>query len=311
MPHAVRIALVATIVLAACSDDTATIPTTTTPTTSSVPVTCPDRSDRTDVPYVDDGDDLPRLDLYVPDDAGCEPMPLVVWVHGGGWSIGDKRNGMEPKVALWNAEGWAVASVNYRLTDADAPEADRIVAPTHNEDVATALAWLVDEAAALGIDEARIAVLGHSAGAGIVAAVASDPAYLDAHDLDPSAIACSAPLDTEAFDVAAAVASGRQLAELYQSVFGTDPDAWPALSPITHLGEAPIPDAFLVTRGTAVRRAQVAAFADRSEAAGGSVTIVDLPAFSHADVNQRIGDPDDDQLTPALQRFLTGCLEAG
>ena len=44
------------------------------------------------------------------------------------------------------------------------------------------------------------------------------------------------------------------------------------------------------------------------EAADGDVTVVDLPGFTHEDVNKHIGDPTDDVLTPALQAFLADCL---
>jgi acetyl esterase/lipase len=262
-----------------------------------------------DVPYVDGGDPLQRLDLYLPPGDGCDPTPVVVWVHGGGWRVGDKRNNMQDKVDLWNGAGWAVASVN-RLTDMRVPEPERVVAPTHNEDVAAAVAWLVEEAPSIGLDPNRIAVVGHSAGAAITAAVSADPAYLAEHDLDPSAIACSAPLDTEGFDISAAIGDpDAVIGGVYRDAFGTDPARWAALSPITHVGEAPVPPLFLVTRGTAQRRAGVAAFQQAVEDAGGTVTVADLPGFTHEDVNDRIGAPGDDVLTPGLQAFLTGCLD--
>jgi len=299
------IVLTMALLLGACADEVPATAPVTDPVTSS----CPSRVHQMDMPYVDGRDQLQRLDLYQPRDAGCAAVPLVVWVHGGGWRAGDKSNGMDPKVELWTNAGWAVASVNYRLTDITLPVADRVVAPSHNEDVAAAVSWLVSRSADLGVDPDRIALLGHSAGAGIAAAVTIDPAYLAAHDLDPSAIACFAPLDTEGFDIGAAVAEGGALAVLYLSAFGTDKSLWEDLSPLAHVGEAPAPDLLLAKRGNATRRAQVDAFADAARAAGSAVTVVDLPTFSHEDVNARIGDPADDQLTPALQEFLTACLE--
>ena len=304
--------LVAVVGLGACatesSESSSTAPAGDATTTSAT--ACATRADQLDVSYIDDGDPLQRLDLYQPADAGCEPVPLVVWVHGGAWRTGDKRNNIDPKVRLWNEAGWAVASVNYRLTDDSVSADERVMAPAHNEDVAAALAWLVDESPGLGIDPGRIALLGHSAGAGIAAAITVDPVYLAAQDLEPSTIACSAPLDTEGFDIAGVVAEGGQLAGVYRSAFGTDPAVWEELSPLRHVGDAPVPDLFLVSRGTATRQAFMDAFAAAARAAGADVTIVDLPTFSHGDVNARIGDPTDDQLTPALQEFLSRCLEA-
>lgn len=308
-----RLALLssALLLVSACASEAANSPPTTTAprqteTTTSTACTAP--VDQTDVAYVDNGDPLQRLDLHLPDRAGCDPLPVVVWVHGGGWRTGDKEFSVADKVPLWNAAGWAVASINYRLTDTAVAENERVMAPTHNEDVAAALGWLVDHAGEVGVDAEHIALLGHSAGAGIVAALATDPAYLGAVGLEPIDLGCVGPLDTEAFSIAAAITTGPQLANIYEVAFGTDPDRWEELSPLTHVGEAPIPPLFLVTRGTSARRQQVADFASAVERADGEVTIVDLPRFSHEDVNRRIGDPTDTQLTPALEDFLTACL---
>ena len=306
-----RLALLsaALLLVTACASGAATSPTTAPrETTTTASTTCTAPADRTDVAYVEDGDPLQRLDLYLPDRAGCSPVPVVVWVHGGGWRTGDKEHSVDDKVPIWNDAGWAVASINYRLTDAAVPENERVMAPTHNEDVAAALGWLVDHAHELGVDAERLALLGHSAGAGIVAALAADPAYLGAVGLEPIDLGCVGPLDTEAFSIAAAVDSGPQLANVYEVAFGTDPDGWEELSPLTHVGEAPIPPLFLVTRGTPARRELVADFARAVERSAREVTVVDLPTFSHEDVNKRIGDPTDTKLTPALADFLTTCL---
>ena len=58
------------------------------------------------------------------------------------------------------------------------------------------------------------------------------------------------------------------------------------------------------------RRAQVSAYVAAIRDAGGEVTVKDLPGFTHEDVNVRIGDSDDDVLSPALMEFLTGCFAA-
>ena len=280
------------------------------PTSTASSAACASHASLTDQPYVANGVPAQRLDLYQPPDVGCRLVPLVVWVHGGGWSVGDKRNAMAEKVSLWEDEGWAVASLNYRLTERSAPAADRVEAPTHNQDVAAALGWLVQNASRLGIDAHRIALLGHSAGAGIVAAIAADPSYLAAVDLAPADLQCVGPLDTEGFDIAAVVAGGGTQAQLYRTVFGADESRWRELSPLTHLGDAPVPDLFLVRRGEVARRAQVDAFATAARAADANVTVVDLPAFSHEDVNRRIGDPTDHELTPALETFLSTCFSS-
>ena len=67
--------------------------------------------------------------------AGGGKAPLVVFVHGGGWSIGDKRMGAGQKGAHFLGQGWAFASTNYRLV----PQAK---VEQQAADVASAVAWL-------------------------------------------------------------------------------------------------------------------------------------------------------------------------
>jgi acetyl esterase/lipase len=102
--------------------------------------------------------DAQRLDLYTPS-TGESPYPLVVIVHGGGWTVGDKR-GELPSAAIpgFLDLGYAVASVNYRL----APEA---VFPAQLLDVKAAIRYLRANAAVFDLDANRFAVVGESAGA--------------------------------------------------------------------------------------------------------------------------------------------------
>src|SRR5437879_6685265 len=95
------------------------------------------------------------LRLYRPSDT--RPLPALVFYHGGGWVIGDLYTHDGVCRAIANAAGCAVASVDYRL----APERKY---PAAFEDSYAALVWLASQASALGIDVARLAVGGDSAG---------------------------------------------------------------------------------------------------------------------------------------------------
>ena len=84
--------------------------------------------------------------------------PVAVFVHGGGWQRGDKRLMLgSAKLRHWQAAGYAVASLNYRLV----PDA---TVEQQAADVASAVAYLKANAGGLGFDARRIALVGHSAG---------------------------------------------------------------------------------------------------------------------------------------------------
>lgn len=265
-----------------------------------------------DIPYAEIPDTDPnllRLDLYLPDPAPKGPMPLVVWVHGGGWSIGDKSNAMACKANLLTGAGYALASVNYRLSPRPfSDDPGRIMHPVHAQDVAAAVAWLRSHAADYGCDPARIALMGHSAGAHLVSIVATDASLLGAHGLAPEALAGVVSLDTEGYDVAASMANG-PASGIYENAFGEDPALWAAASPVSHVAAGwGIPPFLIVTRGSAFRTGLSRDFADTLEAAGIPATVVDAGRYSHADVNRKLGAPGETVVTPPVMAFLEACL---
>lgn len=127
-----------------------------------------------DQAYVDDGNPRHLFDLAVPPPGGA-PAPLVVFVHGGGWRTGDKSTLTESGsmgLPQWRdqllAHGYAVASVNYRLSgDATYP------APIH--DVKAAVRHLRANAARYGLDPARFVAIGESAGGHLALLLAMTP----------------------------------------------------------------------------------------------------------------------------------------
>lgn len=115
-----------------------------------------------------------RMDIYRPAATGetaAIPRPCVVVIHGGGWDSGD-RTQLAKWNARWVAHGYVVVSISYRL-------APQFIWPAQRDDVLTAIAWLKNNSARLGIDPARFALLGRSAGGQLATAVgygAHDPA---------------------------------------------------------------------------------------------------------------------------------------
>lgn len=253
---------------------------------------------------------LLSLDLYLPVlDASCAPPPLVVYVHGGAWVIGDKRSQITTKVNYFAAEGVAFASVNYRLSPS-ASEPRGVQYPTHNQDVARALSWLRARASMYGYRAERITLFGHSAGAGIVSLVGTDPQFLAAEGRSFADLSCVASLDTEAYDVPSQVAAGGMVEMVYRNAFGADPMVWTRASPLLNgtLTAANRPPTFLVvTRGTAGRRALSRRFSEALQAAGSTSTLLEAEPLTHEGVNDAIGDPSDTVVMPTFAPFLAQC----
>lgn len=217
------------------------------------------------------------------------PAPLVIFVHGGGWKRGSKDNATGRfKAEHYPGEGYAFASIDYRLVPASAVEQQA-------EDVAMAVKALIDDAERLGIDRRRIVLMGHSAGAHLVALVGTDEQYLRSVGLSFADIAGVIPIDGAAYDVPAQMKDGPPIMQkTYAQAFGTDPARRAKLSPTLHAA-APNAPAFLllyVQRPDGVRQSNALGAA---LAAGGSK--VEHGSFpgeglqGHAEINRRLGDP--------------------
>ncbi len=107
--------------------------------------------------------DIP-VRVYTPEDAVGGDAPLLIWLHGGGWVIGDLDTADATARALANRSGAVVVSVDYRL----APEHP---APAALDDALAALTWSVENAELLGVNASRVAVGGDSAGGNLAAAL--------------------------------------------------------------------------------------------------------------------------------------------
>jgi len=209
----------------------------------------------------------------------AKPTPLIVFVHGGGWKRGTKENGTgKAKLAHFTGEGYAFASIDYRLV----PEA---TVEQQAADVASALAHLIAHAGDLGFDPRRIILMGHSAGAHLVALVGTDPAYLKAVGLTETSIAGVVPI-----------------------AFGTDPARQRAISP-TLQAAAPNAPAFLilhVQRKDGIEQAN--ALADALRKAGTPVQINDFPGTGlqgHMEINRKLG-LEDYPATAVVDAWLKG-----
>ena len=180
----------ATWTLAACS----TVPPTSGPTF-------------TDIPYAHaSGRDL-LLDIYLPGTGAAvpttivsspSPRPVIVFFHGGGWRVGDKSEVRKKVAALVGDTGYALVSVNYRLSQ-------HAIFPAPILDGKAAVRWVRAHASRYGFDPARVGAMGFSAGGhlaallGTTAGVAAldDPTMGNAHESSRVQAVCdvSGPVD--------------------------------------------------------------------------------------------------------------------
>ncbi len=200
-----------------------------------------------DLPYADTGNARHRVDVLLPRErAGDGPLPVIAYVHGGGWSMGSKvmaRTQMFPLVA---SGAYAAVSIGYRLSW-EAPW------PAQIHDVKAGIRWIRAHAKDYGLDASRICAFGPSAGGHLVAmlgvgnGVASLEGTVGEHTDQSSDVQCTVDFFGPA-DLRDADGSPSMEALL----LGGDPAGRPALaanaSPVTHIDAQDVP--FLIVHGT-------------------------------------------------------------
>ncbi len=173
-----------------------------------------------------------RLDIY-PAKGGSiqESTPVVIWVHGGGWRNGDKDNRSGQGLCIkWSESGITMVNLNYRLT----PEVQH---PAHIEDVAAGVAWVINNIAQRGGDPKRVFLLGHSAGAHLVALLGTAPEYLGKHQLHPSQLAGVLAIDTASYDLRSTQSPA--VRKMIKDAFGEDRQVLAGASPLLHAQKDP------------------------------------------------------------------------
>ena len=236
------------------------------------------------------------LDVYVADPV--EPAsPVMVWVHGGGLRMGDKASSKDlaSKPEYFTSKlGFILVSVNYRLI----PEG---LYPTNVQDLADALAWVQNNIADFGGDPHQIFLLGHSAGAQLVAQVSTDESFLRKAGKDLSLLKGVIAIEG-GYGVIGADGDTKRL----QGNYG--PQWQKALAAANVKSGKGIPPFLLLhVKGgsptVADSEYQALGFAKALEAAGVRADVVSLDHVEHFGANEKLGVPGD-ITTVSLERFL-------
>lgn len=239
-----------------------------------------------DIPYVENGHYQQRLDIYAP--KSVSGAPVILFVHGGEWTKGDKSE-VARKPEFFNNNGVVFVAVNYRLSGTRQH-------PAQVNDVASAVRWVKDHIASYGGDPEKIVLMGHSAGCHIVTLTGLDPKVLATVGLKPSDLDAVVSWSGGAFDLVDKVRQGGMYSGYIRVTFGQDENVWRDASPINHVSDfSPLPN-FLFVSADGDRDTSKAA-GDRMVAlireAGGTADRVIINGKNHRSVVNDIGKPGD------------------
>ena len=256
------------------------------------------------VPYADPAHERQVLDIYAPDDA--KNLPVVFWIHGGGWQTGDKTS-VQIKPRVFAQRGFVFVSTNYRLL----PHVEMGVLI---RDVAKSLGWVHKNIAGYGGDPRRIFVMGHSAGAQLAALLCIDDRYLKAEDVPFDVLKGCVPVDGDTYDLPAIIMT----AEIRQTVhglplprfghrvkFGNDPQKHIDFSAVTHVanGKGIPPFLILHVAGHPNTTAQARRLGAVLKEAEIPAKVFGAMETTHNKLNADLGLPDD-PATKELFDFL-------
>ncbi len=263
------------------------------------------------LPYAENPHERQVLDIYSPPNA--KNLPVVFWIHGGGWVTGDKSDvALKPK--WFNERGWIFVSINYRLLPS--VEMDVLTG-----DVAKAFGWVHKNIARHGGDPERILVGGHSAGAQLAALLCTDHRLIESEGAPASVLKGCVPVDGDTYDIPAIIASAELRLLLHKlpprkfghrEKFGNDPAKHIAFSAVTHVkrDKGIPPFLLLYVRSHPYTSVQAQRLHNALIEADVPSTLAGFRNTEHSKLNNDLGLPDD-PATAALEKFVSGLGKPG
>ena len=261
------------------------------------------------IPYVQPADERQVLDIYSP--PGAKNLPVVFWIHGGGWQTGDKTS-VQIKPQFFMDKGFVFVSTNYRLLP-------RVDMETIIRDNAKSIRWVHDHIAEHGGDPNRLLIMGHSAGAQLAALVCIDDRYLKAEGLSLAIVKGCVPVDGDTYDVPAIIETAETRRRVHglpqakfghREKFGNDPAKHRDFSAVTHVAKDKGIPPFLIlyVAEHPDTSAQAQRLGNVLKDAGVPVTLFGAKETTHGKINADLGLLDD-PATKALLEFLGKALK--
>lgn len=249
------------------------------------------------------------LDIYAP--ANAKNLPVIFWIHGGGWQAGD-RTSVQIKPQAFVDKGFVFVSTGYRLL----PEVDMV---TIFRDIAKSIRWVHEHIADHGGDPKRILVMGHSAGAQLAALICTDDRYLKAEGVPFSVLKGCVPVDGDTYDVPAIIETaetrrrvhGQPQAKVgHREKFGHTPEKHREYSAVTHVAKGKNIPPFLIlyVADHPDNSAQAQRFGTALKEAGIPTKVFGAKETNHTRINANLGVPDD-LPTKAVYEFLNEVLK--
>ena len=261
------------------------------------------------IPYADPAHERQVLDVYSP--AGAKNLPVVFWIHGGGWQAGDKT-AVQIKPQVFVEKGFVFVSTNYRLLPN--VEMGAII-----RDIAQSIHWVHDHIAKHGGDPKRILVMGHSAGAQLAALICTDERYLKAEGLTLAITKGCVPVDGDTYDIPAIIETaetrrrvhGQPQAKFgHREKFGITPEKHIDFSAVTHVAKGKSIPPFLILHVAdhPDNAAQAQRLGSVLKDAGLPATVFGAKDTNHTKINENLGVTDDPS-TKALFDFVAEALK--
>jgi len=264
---------------------------------------------RADVPYAASTDPRQQLDIYAPE--GASSLPVVFWIHGGGWQAGDRKS-IQVKPTAFVERGFVFVSTGYRLL----PNVEMVEI---FRDIAKSLHWVHDHISEYGGDPKRILVMGHSAGAQLAALISIDDRYLKAEGQSLGMIKGCVPVDGDTYDVPAIIDVAETRWRVHslppsnwghRKKFGDDPAKHRDYSAVNQIEKDKGIPPFLILH--VADHPDTSAQAQRLENAlkAAAIPVKRFAArqTDHSKLNENLGEPDD-AATKALFGFVSDALK--
>jgi arylformamidase len=255
------------------------------------------------IPYAEPANERQMLDVHAPENA--KNLPVIFWIHGGGWQVGGKTS-VQGKPKAFVDKGYVFVSTSYRFL----PNVDM---ETIVRDIAKSIHWVHDHIAEHGGDPKRLLVMGHSAGAQLAALICTDDRYLKAEGVTLAIIKGCVPVDGDTYDVPLMIETGAARRKAlgqpnpkfgHYEKFGSDPVKHRDFSAANHVarGKGISPFLLLYVGDHPDTSAQAQRLASVLTEAGIAAKLVGAKDTNHSKINENLGLPDDPS-TKALFEF--------